>query len=84
MQSAPGDDGDDFDWDAPLTLIDYVEIIGDTLEEAIDRLEPPEIDQLCAAIRKKLSEILRENRAEPERPATEAPERNDGYRWWDR
>jgi hypothetical protein len=79
--------GDDFDLDldAPLNLTDYIEITCDALDEAVDRLEPPEIDQLCAAIRKKISEMLRENRrSEPERPATEPPERDDGYRWWDR
>jgi hypothetical protein len=72
------------DLDTPLTLTDYIEIISNDLDEAAHNLDQREIDQLCAAIRKKLSEILRENRAEPERPATEPPERDDGYRWWDR
>jgi hypothetical protein len=77
--------GDDLDLDAPLTLIDYIEIISDTLDEAVDNLEQREVEQLCRAIREKIGAIVQENRRwrPDDRPAHET-DRDPNDRWWDR
>ena len=53
---------DDDDFDAPLTMQDYVEIISDTLDRAVDNLEQREIEPLCSAVPEKIGAILQENR----------------------
>jgi hypothetical protein len=72
------------DLDAPLTVDDYIEIVADTIDEAVDRLEHGEIERLCAAIRAKIGAILQENRKwRPDKPASET-DRDPNDRWWDR
>ena len=51
---------DDDDFDSPLTLKDWVEVIADDLESAVEGLNAKEVEQLCRAIRKKLDDILAE------------------------
>jgi hypothetical protein len=69
-------DDDDCAWlDKPLTVDDYIEIVSDDLEEAVDRLDASDVRKLIAAVRKKLDLLEREAEPEPE-------ERRD--RWWDR
>lgn len=76
---------DDDDFDAPLTMQDYVEIVGDALDEAVDKLEHSEIERLCKAVREKIGAILQENRRwrPDDKPASET-DRDPGDRWWDR
>jgi hypothetical protein len=62
---------------------DYVEILGDALDEAAGNLEEHEIEPLGAAIRNKIGAILSEQRRRrPERSAKES-ERDPNDRWWD-
>jgi hypothetical protein len=70
------DDQDDF-LDQPLTLTDYVEIIVDDIEQAVDALNAPEIEQLCRAVQKKIGSII-DNRRGSVEPESE-PARD---RWW--
>lgn len=83
MTPAPDNDDhlDDRFFDSPLTLQDYIEIVTDDLNEAVDALNDLEIEPLCRAIRKKLYLILDERRSSAE-PAPEAEPAPD--RWWDR
>ncbi len=71
---------DDDDVFAALTLTDYIEIVGDALEEAVDKLNEREIEELCNAIRSKIDRIKDEHLEQ--RPAPEPEQARD--RWWDR
>jgi hypothetical protein len=67
-------------------LEDHIEIVANDIDEAIHDLEAHEIERLCTAIRSKIGDVLREvrQRQQLDQPASEPPERDDGYRWWDR
>ena len=67
-------------------LEDHIEIVANDIDEAIHDLEAHEIEWLCTAIRSKIGDVLREvrQRQQLDQPASEPPERDDGYRWWDR
>jgi hypothetical protein len=67
---------DDADY-AALTLTDYIEIVDDALDEAVDKLNEQEIGELCRAVRKKIDRI-----AADQTPAPELQQARD--RWWDR
>ena len=79
----PAFDEDDY-FDAPLTMQDYIEIVGDALDEAVDKLEHGEIERLCAAVRAKIGAIIQENRRWRPDVAAPEPERDPNDRWWDR
>jgi hypothetical protein len=70
------DDGDDLEFDAPMTVTDWIEVISDDLESAADALSDQGVEQLCRAIRRKLAEISGDG--EPVSPS-EKPQ----Y-WWQR
>ena len=48
---------DDDYLDTPLKLQDYIEIIGDDIEEAVGALKEQEVEQLVRVIKRKLAEI---------------------------
>ena len=48
---------DDDEFDAPLTLLDWVEIVTDDLDQAVDALSDGEIEQLIGAVRRKIDEM---------------------------
>lgn len=68
-----------------FSLPDHLEFITGDIDEAVHDLEGHEIEQLCAAIRAKVADVLRDirRRQELDRPAPE-PERDRNDRWWDR
>ena len=83
MTQQPGHD-DDYDLDAPMTLADYVEIVGDTLDEAVDRLEEHEIRKLCEQIRQKIGVILDDGRRRQLDRRDPEQDRDPNDKWWDR
>lgn len=60
---------------AANTLADYIEIIDGDLDEAVDKLNKQEIEELCRAVRQKIDRIADEYLSQP------TPARD---RWWDR
>jgi hypothetical protein len=73
MTEPATDDADDFD--APLTLQDWIEVVADDLDQAADALSEQEVEQLCRAIRRKLAEI----NGDGDRPVL--PSEDPNY-WW--
>jgi hypothetical protein len=73
---------DDDSWlDEPLTMQDYVEIVGDALEEAEQNLDASDIKKLIAAVRKKLDALYEETEpVEYEEPDNEDAFSDLGYR----
>ena len=67
---------DDDYLDAPLKLQDYIEIIGDDIEEAVGALNEQEVEQLVRAIQRKLKDIAGDG--EPVEEPTPQPQ------WWQR
>jgi hypothetical protein len=73
------------DLDKPLNLRDYVEIVSDTLDEAVDGLEHGEVELLCTVVRAKVSAILKERCMwRPDDRSASDDDRDPNNRWWDR
>jgi len=82
-------DDDETDENGHFTfgLPDHLEFITGDIDEAVHDLEVHEIEELCAAIRSKIGDVLREVRRSQQldRPAApEPPECDPSDRWWDR
>jgi hypothetical protein len=60
MTTEPATSDDDDDFDSPMTMTDWVEIITDDLEQAAEGLDRWDVGQLCRAIQRKIEDILTE------------------------
>jgi hypothetical protein len=56
----PATNNDDDDFDSPMTVTDWIEVITDDLEQAAEGLDGREVGQLCRAIQRKIENILTE------------------------
>jgi hypothetical protein len=58
MTEPTTDDDEDLSFlDTPLTLQDWIGIIGDDIDEAVEGLNSNEVDKLCEFLRSKLDDI---------------------------